>query len=51
MKVLWAKSYAATSTEDLLQAMGLGRQSLYNAFGDNRRLYLEALAAYQGRTM
>lgn len=50
LKVFWAKSFAATSTDDLLQAMGIGRQSLYNAFGDKRRLYLEAIAAYVQRT-
>jgi AcrR family transcriptional regulator len=27
--------------------MEIGRQSLYNAFGDKRKLYLEALARYQ----
>lgn len=31
--------------------MGIGRQSLYNAFGDKRALYLEALDAYQQRTI
>lgn len=49
MKVFWAKGYAATSTDELLDAMQIGRQSLYNAFGDKRRLYLEALDAYQRR--
>jgi TetR/AcrR family transcriptional repressor of nem operon len=43
----WAKGYAATSTEDLLLAMGIGRQSLYDTFGDKRALYVEALEAYQ----
>ena len=43
----WAKGYASTSTEDLLAAMNIGRQSLYNAFGDKRKLYLEALERYQ----
>lgn len=47
MRVFWSKGYSATSTEDLLAAMEIGRQSLYNAFGDKRRLYLEALARYQ----
>jgi TetR/AcrR family transcriptional repressor of nem operon len=47
MKTFWGKGYAATSTEDLLETMGLGRQSLYNAFGDKRQLYLEALTTYQ----
>lgn len=48
--VFWAKGYASTSTEDLLAAMGIGRQSLYNAFGDKRALYLEALERYQQAT-
>jgi AcrR family transcriptional regulator len=30
--------------------MGIGRQSLYNAFGDKRALYLEALERYQRAT-
>jgi len=51
MQVFWAKGFAATSTDDLVQAMGIGRQSLYNAFGDKRRLYLEALEAYQQGTV
>lgn len=51
MLVFWGKGYAATSTEDLLEAMGVGRQSLYNAFGDKRQLFLEALAAYHRHTV
>jgi AcrR family transcriptional regulator len=51
MRVFWARGFAATSTDDLVQAMGIGRQSLYNAFGDKRRLYLEALEAYQQGTV
>jgi AcrR family transcriptional regulator len=51
MRVFWAKGYAATSTDHLLAAMGIGRQSLYNAFGDKWRLYLEALESYQQRTV
>ncbi|SDP16899.1 transcriptional regulator, TetR family [Phyllobacterium sp. OV277] len=49
-RVFWAKGYASTSTEDLLVAMRIGRQSLYNAFGDKRALYLEALERYQRGT-
>jgi AcrR family transcriptional regulator len=49
-EVFWAKGYAATSTEDLIVAMGIGRQSLYNAFGDKRSLYGEALERYQQAT-
>ncbi|WP_433934624.1 TetR/AcrR family transcriptional regulator [Sorangium cellulosum] len=44
--VFWEKGFAGTSTEDLVRAMGIGRQSLYDTFGDKRRLFLEALRAY-----
>ncbi|MGV1793111.1 TetR/AcrR family transcriptional regulator [Rhizobium sp. A37_96] len=46
-----AKGFAGTSTDDLRTAMGLGRQSLYNTFGDKRTLYLQALSAYHRRTV
>jgi AcrR family transcriptional regulator len=45
--VFWAKGFAATTTDDLMEAMRIARQSLYNTFGDKRRLYVEALSAYQ----
>jgi TetR/AcrR family transcriptional regulator, transcriptional repressor for nem operon len=48
--VFWAKGYASTSTEELIAAMGIGRQSLYNAFQDKRALFLEALERYQRMT-
>jgi TetR/AcrR family transcriptional regulator, transcriptional repressor for nem operon len=47
MSVFWSKGYAATSTDDLLEAMNIGRQSMYDTFGDKRRLYVEALRRYQ----
>ncbi len=47
MSVFWRQGYAATSTEDLLQAMKIGRQSMYDTFGDKHRLYIEAIARYQ----
>jgi TetR/AcrR family transcriptional repressor of nem operon len=50
-EVFWAKGYASTSTDDLLTAMGIARQSLYNAFQDKRALYLEALERYQQTTI
>lgn len=51
MRVFWVKGYSATSTDDLLEAMQIGRQSLYNTFGDKRKLYLEALDRYQQRSI
>jgi TetR/AcrR family transcriptional regulator, transcriptional repressor for nem operon len=40
------KSFAATSTDDLMRAMDVGRQSLYDTFGDKRALFLKALELY-----
>ncbi|MDR0241039.1 MAG: TetR/AcrR family transcriptional regulator [Burkholderia sp.] len=51
LRVFWEKGYAATSTDDLLSAMQIGRQSLYNAFGDKRKLYVEALERYQSESV
>jgi TetR/AcrR family transcriptional regulator, transcriptional repressor for nem operon len=42
-EVFWSRGYAATSVDDLCEATGLGRGSLYGAFGDKRSLYLRAL--------
>ncbi|HWE60329.1 MAG TPA: TetR/AcrR family transcriptional regulator [Chloroflexota bacterium] len=47
MTVFWEQGYEATSTDDLLRAMGIGRQSMYDTFGDKHQLYLEALQRYQ----
>jgi TetR/AcrR family transcriptional regulator, transcriptional repressor for nem operon len=38
--------YEGTSTDALLRAMRISRQSLYDTFGDKRRLYLGALQRY-----
>ncbi|MFI5936323.1 TetR/AcrR family transcriptional regulator [Actinoplanes sp. NPDC051494] len=42
----WTAGYAATSLDDLLRVTGLGKGSLYAAFGDKRRLYLRVLGDY-----
>lgn len=46
MRVFWALGYERAATDTLLAGMGIGRQSLYNAFGDKRALFLEALEHY-----
>ena len=38
--------YAATSVEQLTDATGLRRSSLYGAFGDKHGLFLRAFAQY-----
>ena len=40
------KGYAAASTDELMRAMKISRQSMYDTFGDKRRLYLEAFRRY-----
>ena len=40
------KGFAATSTDDLMREMDLGRQSMYDTFGDKRALFLKALEVY-----
>lgn len=40
------KGFAATSTDDLMNAMKVGRQSMYDTFGDKRALFLKALELY-----
>ncbi len=35
-----------TSTDDLMEAMDIGRQSMYDTFGDKRALFLKALEVY-----
>lgn len=41
------RGFEGTSMSDLEAHLGLGRQSLYNTFGDKRQLYLKALDLYQ----
>jgi AcrR family transcriptional regulator len=43
------QGFAATSLDDLVEATGLARPSLYAAFGDKRALYLAALARLTDR--
>src|SRR4030081_3610704 len=42
----WKSGYAATSLEDLMRVSGLGKGSLYAAFGDKHHLFLRALRSY-----
>lgn len=46
VQVFWTHGYEGSSIADLEEATGLGRQSLYNTFGDKRRLFLAALKHY-----
>jgi AcrR family transcriptional regulator len=46
MHVFWERGYEAASIADLTAAMGITPPSLYTAFGDKERLFLEAIERY-----
>ena len=51
MNFFWAEGYEAASMRDLLDAMQIGRQSLYDTFGDKHSLFLASLKHYYDRGM
>ena len=48
MLTFWRHGYETTSIVDLTTAMGITAPSLYAAFGDKKRLFLEAAERYAG---
>ena len=48
MLTFWRYGYETTSIVDLTTAMGVTAPSLYTAFGDKKRLFLEAARRYAG---
>lgn len=45
-RVFWRKGYENTSMADLIEATGLHKGSLYQAFGDKHSLFIRALKRY-----
>lgn len=46
MACFWERGYEATSVRELTEQMGIASPSLYNAFGDKRGLFKQALEHY-----
>ncbi|MEI8408738.1 MULTISPECIES: TetR/AcrR family transcriptional regulator [unclassified Kribbella] len=46
MELFWEKGYEASTTQDLCERTGLGRGSLYNAYGSKHALYEETIKRY-----
>ncbi|WSQ09052.1 TetR/AcrR family transcriptional regulator [Streptomyces sp. NBC_01231] len=46
MRTFWEKGYESTSTQDLCDATGLGRSSIYNTFKSKHDLFERVLARY-----
>jgi len=49
LRTFWRAGYQATSMSDLTEAIGIGRASLYGAFGDKDAVFRRALARYRER--
>jgi AcrR family transcriptional regulator len=47
LRVFWEKGYEGTSLNDLTEAMGITRPSLYAAFGNKESLFRKALDLYE----
>ena len=49
LDAFWSKGYEATSLDELCEATGLSRSSLYGTFGSKRELLLQAVDRYVER--
>ena len=47
MEVFWSKGYESASMQDLVNHMGINRQSIYDTYGGKHALFLSALDQYQ----
>lgn len=50
LNLFWRRGYAATSVNDLVDELGIGKASLYAAFGPKHQLYVTALRRYVERS-
>lgn len=50
VETFWRRGYKATSMQNLVEDMGINRQSLYDTFGGKRQLFLRALDRYRQKT-
>jgi TetR/AcrR family transcriptional regulator, transcriptional repressor for nem operon len=47
MNLFWERGYEATSIQELVEATGVQRQSLYDTFGSKHEMFLQSLMRYQ----
>jgi TetR/AcrR family transcriptional regulator, transcriptional repressor for nem operon len=47
MHLFWERGYEATSIQELVDATGVQRQSLYDTFGSKHEMFLQSLMRYQ----
>lgn len=46
MQLFWKHGYEATGLNTLIEHMGIGRQSLYDTYGDKHALFIQAVEHY-----
>ncbi|MEW7290564.1 TetR/AcrR family transcriptional regulator [Aquimarina sp. 2304DJ70-9] len=53
MKLFWKQGFYATSMQDLVNELGINRASIYDTYGDKKKLFLKAFSLYRktSRTM
>lgn len=49
MELFWKQGFHATSVQDLVHHLGINRASLYDTYGDKRRLFLMAFQRYMAK--
>ncbi len=47
VEVFWKNGYHATSIQDLVDALGINRASIYHTFGDKEKLFERAFSLYR----
>lgn len=51
LDLFWDRGFSATSMQNLVDTMGIGRGSLYETFGSKENLFAEALDRYAARSV
>jgi TetR/AcrR family transcriptional regulator, transcriptional repressor for nem operon len=47
IQLFWSKGYNGASMQEVVDCLGLSRSSIYDTFGDKRKLFVEALEKYR----
>lgn len=49
LNLFWKKGYAATSMQDLVDAMGINRSSIYDTYGNKENLFEKTIQYYRSK--
>jgi TetR/AcrR family transcriptional repressor of nem operon len=51
LQLFWEQGYEATSMQDLVNAMGINRASLYQTYGNKQALYMASIERYAAQIL